>query len=46
VPTKTFRVNGVPTTYIIDKDGKIIRAGHPASMDIGQIVDGLLTAAK
>ncbi len=45
-PTKTFRVTGVPTTYIIDKDGKIVQAGHPAGMDIGQIVDGLLTATK
>jgi thiol-disulfide isomerase/thioredoxin len=45
-PTKTFRVTGVPTTYIIDKDGKIVQAGHPAAMNIGQIVDGLLTAAK
>jgi thiol-disulfide isomerase/thioredoxin len=43
-PTRTFRVNGVPTTYIIDKDGKIVQAGHPAAMNIGDIVDGLLTA--
>lgn len=45
-PTKTYRVTGIPTTYIIDKDGKIVQAGHPASMNIGQIVDSLLTAAK
>ena len=45
-PAKTFRVKAVPTTYIIDKDGKIVQAGHPASMDIGRIVEGLLTAGK
>ena len=45
-PAKAFRVNAVPTTYIIDKDGKIVQAGHPAAMNIGEIVDGLLTAAK
>ncbi len=41
-----FRVKGVPTTYIIDGQGQIIRAGHPAGMDIGQEVDTLLTSAK
>ena len=42
-PTKTFRVNGVPTTYIIDPQGKIIQAGHPAGMPIAKTVDALLT---
>jgi thiol-disulfide isomerase/thioredoxin len=41
-PAAAFRVNGVPTTYIIDGQGQIIRAGHPASMDIGREVDGVL----
>jgi thiol-disulfide isomerase/thioredoxin len=41
-PAKTFRVTGVPTTYIIDAQGKIVRAGHPAGMQIGQEVDALL----
>jgi len=41
-PAAAFRVNGVPTTYIIDGQGQIVRAGHPASMDIGREVDGLL----
>jgi len=45
-PAKTFRVTGVPTTYIIDGRGKIIRAGHPAGMDIGEEVDTLLKLAK
>jgi thiol-disulfide isomerase/thioredoxin len=41
-PAKTFRVTGVPTTYIIDTQGKIVRAGHPAGMQIGEEVDALL----
>ena len=41
-PATAFRVSGVPTTYIIDAEGKIVKAGHPAGMQIGQIVDGLL----
>jgi thiol-disulfide isomerase/thioredoxin len=41
-----FRVNGVPTTYIIDGQGKIIQAGHPAGMDIGGAVDGLLWTGR
>ena len=45
-PAKAFRVTGVPTTYIIDGQGKIIRAGHPAAMDIGREVDTLLKLAK
>lgn len=43
-PATAFRVHGVPTTYIIDGQGQIIRAGHPASMDIGKEVDNLLGA--
>ncbi len=42
----TFRVTGVPTTYIIDGQGKIINAGHPAGMQIGDEVDALLKLAK
>ena len=45
-PAKTFRVTGVPTTYIIDGEGKIIQAGHPAGMNIGNEVDTLLKLAK
>jgi thiol-disulfide isomerase/thioredoxin len=45
-PAKAFRVTGVPTTYIIDGQGKIIRAGHPAAMNIGNEVDTLLKLAK
>ena len=41
-----FRVRGVPTTYIIDGNGQIIRAGHPASMNIGREVDVLRAQGK
>ena len=44
-PATTFRVTGVPTTYIIDGQGKIINAGHPAGMNIGHEVDALLQVA-
>jgi thiol-disulfide isomerase/thioredoxin len=43
-PVTAFRVHGVPTTYIIDGQGQIIKAGHPAAMDIGKEVDALLAA--
>jgi thiol-disulfide isomerase/thioredoxin len=42
VPAKTFRVTGVPTTYILDREGKIVVAGHPASMRIEERVAELL----
>ncbi len=38
-PAQAFRVSGVPTTYIISTDGKVVQAGHPASLDIGGDVD-------
>ena len=41
---KTFRVTGVPTTYIIDAQGKIVEAGHPAGLAIGADVDRLVKA--
>ena len=45
-PAKAFRVTGVPTTYIIDARGKIIGAGHPASLPVTETVDGLLKRTK
>lgn len=36
---KAFRVRGIPTTYVLDRDGRVIKAGHPASMNLGQIVE-------
>jgi thiol-disulfide isomerase/thioredoxin len=41
-PAKVFRVSGVPTTYIIDAQGKIVVAGHPVAMNIGERVDAAL----
>lgn len=41
-PARTFRVNGVPTTYVIDAQGKIVWAGHPAGADFARTINGLL----
>ena len=41
-PAKEFRVRGVPTAYVIGSDGKVVKAGHPMSMDFGGIVDAQL----
>ncbi len=41
-PTKEFRVRGVPTTYIIDQNGKILQSGHPAAMQFKRIIDAAL----
>lgn len=41
-PAQTFRVTGVPTTYLIDAQGKIVWAGHPSGADFGKKIDGLL----
>lgn len=45
-PAKTFRVTGVPTTYIIAPDGKIVTAGHPDAMNIDDEVNGQLNLVK
>lgn len=39
---KAFRVTAVPTTYIIDAQGKIVMAGHFIGLPITETVDGLL----
>ena len=43
-PAQAFRIarHGVPITYIIDAQGRIVVAGHPAVMDIGERVDAVL----
>jgi thiol-disulfide isomerase/thioredoxin len=41
-PAKAFRVKGVPMTYVIDQQGKIAWAGHPAGGDFKTRVDGIL----
>ena len=40
--TKAFRVRGVPTCYVIDAQGKIVQAGHPAAMKAPETVNRLL----
>ena len=45
-PAKAFRVSGVPTTYIIDTQGKIVQAGQPAAMSIDEKVEAVLHATK
>jgi thiol-disulfide isomerase/thioredoxin len=45
-PAQAFRVSGVPMTYIIDPQGKIVVAGHPAAMDINERVAAALQATK
>jgi thiol-disulfide isomerase/thioredoxin len=42
-PAKAFRVTGVPTTYIINAQGKIVVGGHPAGIRIDEEVDRLLS---
>ena len=39
---KKFRVTAVPTTYVIDPEGKVAWAGHPSGKDFEQTIDGLL----
>ena len=41
-PATTFRITSVPTSYVIDQQGAIVWAGHPAGASFGQTVDALL----
>src|SRR4051794_39323910 len=36
---QAFRVSGVPTSYVLDGDGRVVEAGHPESMDFGGIIN-------
>lgn len=38
-PAKAFRVTAVPTSYILDSDGKILWAGHPEVATISSMID-------
>jgi thiol-disulfide isomerase/thioredoxin len=38
-PAKTFRVTAVPTSYVIDPQGKILWSGHPEGGTIANLVD-------
>ena len=37
-----YGVRGIPSVFVIDAAGKIAANGHPGSLDLGGIVDGLL----
>jgi thiol-disulfide isomerase/thioredoxin len=39
---KAYRVSGVPTTYVINAQGRIVAAGLPETLDIVQLVNQLL----
>ena len=41
-PSKTFRVRGVPTCYVLDTEGKVVKSGHPASLHAPEVVNTLL----
>lgn len=42
---KSYGVNGIPHAFLIDKDGKIVWAGHPAKMKPEDIEQALVGAA-
>jgi protein-disulfide isomerase len=39
---KAFRVTRVPTTYVLDKGGKIAYAGYPDNSKLAAAIDDLL----
>lgn len=41
-PAKTFRVTSVPTSYVINQQGKIVYGGHPAVENISATIDRLI----
>jgi thiol-disulfide isomerase/thioredoxin len=41
-PAKAFRVTAVPTSYVIDQQGKIIWAGYPEAETISAMIDRLI----
>ncbi len=45
-PAKSFRVTGVPTTYIIDASGRIVMAGRPAEMALDETVEAALKPGR
>ncbi len=42
VAAKAFGIQGVPTTFLIDRDGKIKWRGHPANLDTESEIDELI----
>lgn len=41
---EAFDVSGIPTVFILDTEGKIVKTGHPNSIDIPETVGELLAA--
>ncbi len=41
----SYGVSGIPSVFVIDATGKIAASGHPGSLDLVGIVDGLLAKA-
>ena len=39
---QAFRVRGVPTAYVLDRDGKVVQAGHPLSLDFAALIEAQL----
>jgi thiol-disulfide isomerase/thioredoxin len=37
-PALAYRVNGIPASYVIGPDGKILAGGHPALMDFATLI--------
>ena len=40
-----YKVRGIPSMYVMDGEGTIVKAGHPMSLNIPEIVNGLLAKA-
>ncbi len=41
-----YTITGVPTAFLIDRDGRIVWRGHPASLDAEPKIEALLAGAK
>jgi thiol-disulfide isomerase/thioredoxin len=41
-PAKQFRLQGVPTCYVIDPQGKVVQAGSPTGHSITNVIAGCL----
>lgn len=37
-----YGIRGIPTVYVIDRNGKVAANGHPMSLDVPKLVDELL----
>jgi hypothetical protein len=41
-----YTITGMPTAFLIDRDGRIVWRGHPASLDAETKIEPLLAGAK